>query len=128
DILTAETTYWWRVSSIDPHGSNEWSEVSSARSFTTAPPAVIDVISDTQTVVAGRASDLIRVQLQDADGNPVRISSPQRLYLFSSSGTGEFSEQQDPFVPVTYADVLPGQSSVLIYYRDDTVGNPTLTI
>jgi len=41
DILTASTTYYWRVAGIDPLGSNTYGAWSATRSFTTAaaPPA-----------------------------------------------------------------------------------------
>lgn len=128
DILVANTTYWWRVSALDPYGSGEWSEASSARSFTTALPAKIEIITPLRTVVAGQPSEVIRAQLQDSLGNPVKISSPQRLYLTSSSAEGEFSATAEPFIPITYIDVPAGQSSVLFYYRDNTVGNPVMTV
>ncbi|MEI7918323.1 MAG: hypothetical protein WCH58_02975 [Candidatus Saccharibacteria bacterium] len=128
DILTASMTYYWRVQSYDVYGSRTWSAYSNVASFTTAPPYSIHVLSSTQTIVAGQASTVIQVGLTDASSNAVRSSTSTRFYLTTSSGAGTFSALSSPFSSVTYVDLPANTASANFYYKDNTVGNPTITI
>ncbi|USN96647.1 MAG: hypothetical protein H6797_00380 [Candidatus Nomurabacteria bacterium] len=127
DILTANTTYWWRVSAYDPSGTRTWSSPSSPRSFTTAPPAAIAFGSAQQSVVAGQVSSAIHLELHDTNGNLVKSSSTTRIYLTSTSGTGQFSTSVSPFVAISYVDLPANTSGIDVYYQDSTVANATLT-
>ena len=127
DILDANTTYYWRAYAYDPYGATTWSGVSSSRSYTTASPAKIAFTSSALSVVAGQVSTAATIQLQDANNNPVKITSPQTVYLTSDSGGGDFSVTADPFTPVGSVQVAAGASSASFYYRDSNVGNPTIT-
>lgn len=128
DILSANTTYWWRVYSYDVHGTKTWSSASTTRSFTTASPSSIAVASMAQSVTAGQSSGAIRLELRDGNNNLVRSSSDTRMYLTSSSGTGTFSAQSSPFTPISYIDLPANTSSINVFYMDSTVGNPTLQV
>ena len=129
DILSASTTYYWRVSAFDVYGSRTWSAVSAVKSFTTAPPYAISISSSPLAAAAGNSTaSPMRVQLVDAEGNQVRVSSDQRLYLTSSSSEGVFSLTKEPFVPVSYVDLVAGADFVEVYYRDNIVGNPLVTV
>lgn len=128
DILTANTTYWWRVSAYDPSGTKTWSSASAAQSFTTAPPASISIGSAEQSVVAGQVSAGIHIELRDSNNNLVRSGTQTRIYLTSSSVTGQYSAQQSPFSPITYIDIPANTSGVDVYYRDSTVANTVLTM
>jgi sugar lactone lactonase YvrE len=127
DILSANTTYYWRAYAYDPFGSHTWSSASSVKSFTTASASSIAVTSPQQSVVAGQPSTAVVIQLKDSNGNIVKSSTTTRVYLTSSSGTGSFSAQSSPFSAITYIDIPANSSSVSVYYMDSTVGNPTMT-
>lgn len=127
NALSATTTYYWRAASYDAYGSKVWGAWSATSSFTTAPASSIAFTSTYQTVVAGQNSIQIMFGLRDANGNIVRSSTATRLYLKSSSATGEFSAQASPFVQISYIDLPAGVSSIGVYYRDTVVGNPTIT-
>lgn len=126
-ILTANTTYWWRVSAYDPAGTKTWSPVSTPQSFTTAPPTAIAFGSAQQSVVAGQVSSAVRIELHDTNGNLVKSGTATRVYLTSSSSTGSFSTQQTPFTTATYVDIPANSSGADVYYKDSTVGTMTLT-
>lgn len=127
NALSSTTTYYWRVASYDAYGTRTWSAWSAPLSFTTAPASSIAFTSSYQSVVAGQSSTAIQIGLKDANGNLVRSSTGTRIYLTSTSATGEFSVASSPFVPVTYVDLAAGSSSVSVYYRDTSVGNPNIT-
>ncbi|MDB5181325.1 MAG: hypothetical protein JWP13_88, partial [Candidatus Saccharibacteria bacterium] len=127
-VLNANATYHWRTYSYDAYGTRTWSPASSPRSFITAPPAAIAVASAPQTVVAGRTSGPLRLELRDANNNLVKTSTSVRLYLTSTSGGGSFSAAATPFTPITFIDLPANASSVDVYYQDSTVGNPVVTI
>lgn len=128
DILAANTTYWWRVSSFDPSGSRVWSTPSSARSFTTASPSSIAIATPQRSANAGQPSQSIRLELHDANNFLVKSGTTTRLYLFSSDGVGQFSTASSPFAAVSYVDLPANASYVDVYYRNNTVGNYTMTI
>lgn len=128
DILTANTTYWWRVSAYDPSGTRTWSSPSAAQSFTTAPPTAIAIGSAQQSVVAGQVSAAIHLELHDSNGNLVKSGTSTRLYLTSSSGTGQYSLQTSPFSPISYVDLPANTSGIDVYYKDSVVSNSTLTV
>jgi sugar lactone lactonase YvrE/F0F1-type ATP synthase membrane subunit c/vacuolar-type H+-ATPase subunit K len=127
DILSANTSYYWRVYAYDPFGSRTWSTASTIKSFTTASAASIAITSAQQSAVAGQASGGIVIQLKDSNGNVVKSSSNTRVYLTTTSGSGSFSAQASPFSAITYIDIPANSSSVTVYYIDSTVGNPTMT-
>lgn len=127
DALSANTTYWWRVYAYDPNGSRAWTEASSVSSFTTAQPSAIVFASSQQSATAGQPSGQIRLELRDSSGTLVRSSTTTRIYLTSSSPTGQFSALSDPFVPISYVDLPANATGVGVYYRDSITGNFTLT-
>lgn len=127
DILSANTTYWWRVYTYDAFGTRTWSEASQTQSFSTATPASIAISSNTQSVVAGQPSAPIRIELRDTNNNLVRSSTDTRIYLSTTSSTGGFSTISTPFITTNYIDLPANTSSIDVYYLDSSVGNPTIT-
>ncbi len=127
DLLSSNTQYYWRVSAYDPSGSRTWTAVSGTKSFTTAPPAAIALTTTAQSLTAGQVSQPITIVLRDTNGNLVKSGTSTRVYLFSTSGTGQFSALSSPFVPITFIDVPANTVSVNVYYKDSTVGNFTMT-
>lgn len=127
NILNTSTTYYWRVSAYDVYGARIWGAVSGTNSFTTAAAASIAISSSSQSVIAGQPSNAITIELRDASGNLVKSSVSTRIYLTSSSGTGQFSLASTPFSPVTYVDIPANITSVPVFYQDSAVGTPTMT-
>ncbi len=128
DILSANTTYYWRAYSYDPFGSKTWSDVGATSSFTTTQPSQIAITTPARTTVAGEVSLVVTAQLQDANGIPVNITSPVTLYLTSSGPQGSFSLTSNPFVAITQVTVAVDRSSVNFYYKDRAEGNPLITV
>jgi len=128
DILTANTSYWWRVYAYDPSGSRTWTAASNPMTFITAPPTAIAIGSSAQSVMAGYPSAAIKLELHDLAGNVVRSDTSTRLYVTSSSITGIFSAQSSPFTEITYIDIPPNSSSAYVYYQDSTIGNYTISV
>lgn len=128
DILSASTTYYWRVYSYDRSGSKTWSEASEIKSFTTASPDNISANSSQYTVEAGRPSSSIAVGLRDINGNSIISNKDTRVYLFSNSPSGEFSLESSPFTPVDSVTIPANTDSVRVYYKDSKVGNYILSM
>jgi len=130
--LYCNKTYYWRAYAYDPYGNKTWTANSTARSFTTAAPYKIVFENNPLSVQAGQVSAALRLGLQDINSNPTITGADQKVYLTSTSGTGEFSLTAAPFTPLgappnNYATITVGNSYVEVYYRDQTLGNPTLT-
>ncbi len=80
-----------------------------------------------RTIKAGRPSEIITIQTQDSAGNPHPCGIDFTVNLSSSSTTGSFSLTEDPWVEVTSVTIPAGSNSVSLYYKDTTLGNPTIT-
>jgi len=128
DILSANTAYYWRAYAYDAFGSKTWSVASTISSFTTTQPYQIAITTPARTTVAGAVSAVMTAQLQDSGGIPVKITSPVTLYLTSTSGQGRFSQYSNPFVEITQVTIPTDASSVNFYYKDNTEGNPQITV
>jgi len=66
----------------------------------------------------------ITFQLQNADGQAVRASTPLRLWLGRNNTTGRFFSDEQGRQPISTADFRFAQNSstVTVYYQDTTVG------
>lgn len=80
-----------------------------------------------QSVSAGQVSGPVRVQLQNVAGTPVNAAVDTQILLGSDSESGEFSLSAFPFVPVSGVVLAAGTSETTFYYRDDTIGEWTIT-
>lgn len=127
DVLSADTTYWWRTYAYDVNGTRTWGPVSETSSFTTSSPHAVAFATTQQSIVAGQSSSPIRLELRDDSGNLVKSSVATRIYLSSDSANGIFSAQQTPFSEITYIDLPANSAGVNVYYMDSGVGNFTLT-
>ncbi len=78
-----------------------------------------------QLVAAGIVSSVITVQVQDSSGNPV--TSGATVGLSTSSAGGTFYSDAAGNNQVTSITISSGQSAGSFYYKDTTVGMPTLT-
>ena len=131
--LISNQTYYWRAYAYDLYGNKTWSASPSAtRSFTTAPPYKVAFLTAPFSQAAGAVSSAVTVQLQDANSNPCTAPSNLNVYLTSNSGNGSFSLSSSPFTPLgsppnNYVTIPAGSTSTIFYYKDTTIGSPTLT-
>jgi alpha-tubulin suppressor-like RCC1 family protein len=89
--------------------------------------ASIRFTNSPQTIAAGQISQQLTVQTFDANGNVAVVGGSLRLVLSSTAGTGEFASDSNFTQPITYVDITDGQSQASLYYRDRSIGQPTLT-
>ena len=80
-----------------------------------------------QTIIAGQASDVITIQTQDASGNPHPVGVDTIIKLTSTSAAGKFSLSASPWADIISVIIPACSSSVSFYYKDTTVGTPTIT-
>jgi len=91
--------------------------------------AVIDRIvftSAPQVLTAGTPSAIMIIQTRDASG-AVNVPSDTTIGLTSTSGTGKFSLLASPWSDITSVTITAGTNSTSFYYKDTTVGTPTIT-
>ncbi len=85
------------------------------------------ILTNPQIISQNADSGAITLELEDSlDFRPVKLSDPLSLTLSSSSLTGVFSATPGGS-PVTTATISSGSSRTAFYYRDSTIGTPTLT-
>jgi heme/copper-type cytochrome/quinol oxidase subunit 2 len=99
------------------------------KSVTVEPkPAPIKIVFITvpQTIKAGSVSAMITIQIQDVNGNPVKVASNIVITLSSSIG-GIFSANGNGLPVITTVTVYAGTNSANFYYKDSTKGNPIIT-
>ena len=89
-------------------------------------PAKIVFITVPQTIKAGSVSAMITIQIQDVNGNPVKVTSSTVITLASSIG-GIFSANGNGLPVITTVTVYSGTNSANFYYKDSTKGNPIIT-
>ena len=88
--------------------------------FTTSP----------QTLDAGLPSNVMTIQIQNAKGKSSTLKTDTVINLISSSPAGRFDTSQSGLFngDITSVTVPKGSSSASFYYRDNTAGNPTITV
>lgn len=130
DGLMANKTYFWRAYAYDCYGTRNWTVASSTNSFTTGSPTKVMFTSDAQVVQAGMASEIIRVELTDDLDNPIKVAVNYDVYLTTNSGTGEFSLDNISWsvLGVNPVTISSGNSFSVVYYKDVSVGNFTMTV
>ncbi|HVV67086.1 MAG TPA: IPT/TIG domain-containing protein [Candidatus Saccharimonadales bacterium] len=131
--ITMRSAGEWCVTATDTSAA---SITGSQCNITVTPPpsgsiSKLKIITPPQSFSVDGNSSAITVQAQDSDGNPVAVSGDTPIYVYSTSGTGQFST--DGVTGWTggspYTVTIPaGTTSTNVYYRDSTVGSPTLTM
>lgn len=85
-------------------------------------------ITNPPLFAATSQSDAITVQFQDDKGTAIPAGATTSVYLYSSSGTGQFSLDGDTWHPSGYMiSIRGGTTSSTFYYKDSTLGHPTIT-
>jgi hypothetical protein len=110
--------------------SNTPSDVQASGTLTITPGSASQVTVTTAPVTgthtAGRTIGPILVQVQDAFGNPVTVTSATTINLASSSGTGTFATTSGGSSVATVS-IAANSSFTTFYYGDTTAGSPILT-
>jgi hypothetical protein len=95
-----------------------------------APPAAankIVFISVPTSLKAGKVSSLITIQIQDANGNPVKMSKATVVTLSSTSG-GVFATNSNGLPVIGTVTINTGSSKASFYYKNGSVGAATITV
>lgn len=127
--LLANKTYYWRSYSYDVYGTKNWTSASAVSSFTTGSPTKIKFTNQIRSALAGQPSDYLQVELTDDNDYPIKTATDYSISLTSSSGTGSFSLSDTSWANLGSTPIVisAGSSYKRVYYKDSTVGNPTLT-
>lgn len=123
--VSPSTTYYYRVVAVNAAGPSSPSNI--ALVTTVPPPAKVAFITPARTINADLASLVITVQSQDAAGNPANVSGDIAVNLTSNSGTGLFDTSAVGPFTTTSVIIASGTNSVSFYYKDATIGAPTIT-
>lgn len=121
------TTYYYRVKAVNAAGPSAPSDTYTVT--TTPPPAKTAFITPVRTINAGLPSMEITIQVQDVAGNPANVAADAAVALTSNSGTGLFDTSAAGAFDgsVTSVTVLAGSNTASFYYKDSTLGAPTIT-
>lgn len=91
-------------------------------------PKLVFIPATGQSLAVGTVSSSIRVQRQDANGNPVTSGGAITVNLATTSNGGGFYDTAGLSNIITSIQIANGQSSsVSFYYVDYAHGSPTLT-
>ncbi len=104
-----------------------WTDAVSNIEVTQGTPTSIDIITAEQSVIARHPSDRYDVQIKNELGAPFRVTSDTRVYLRSSSVTGEFSETSIGGWGLSYITIPVGSSTGSFYYHDSSEGVHEIT-
>ena len=84
--------------------------------------------TSSQTLSAGSPSAIMTIQTQNSSSIAVNVQSDTTVGLTSTSGTGQFSESSGgPWSSTLSLTITAGTNSKSFYYKDTTVGTPTIT-
>ncbi|MBN1824250.1 MAG: DUF2341 domain-containing protein [Endomicrobiales bacterium] len=127
--LTPASKWGFAIKSVD--SDNNCSGLSTNIIITTdtlcyaSKIAKIAFITSQQTTYVGKATSDITIQTQDANGNPIKVTSNALISLNSTSATRSFG--QTGVWGLTTVTIPAGQSQATFQYRDSTSGTPTIT-
>lgn len=76
---------------------------------------------------AGFASGAITVETRDAGNSSIAVEENLTVSLESSSNTGTFSDSSNFPSTISQITIPKGSSSISFYYKDATIGSPTIT-
>ncbi|MBN1790239.1 MAG: putative Ig domain-containing protein [Bacteroidales bacterium] len=83
--------------------------------------------SATQTIFTTFPSSTITLEVQNPSGDPVNVDSDVTIQLSTTSATGTFSMNKESWASITTVIIPAGSHAVSFYYKDNTVGTPTVT-
>ena len=91
------------------------------------PAVSLEFTTPERSQYAQHPSSVLSIRRVNQYGKVVPVYSDTRIYLRSTSGTGEFSTNGSTNWGINYVTMLNSNSSVSFYYRDRTEGRPLLT-
>ncbi len=112
----------------DPVGTSP-SPISSSPSLNVIPAdiAKLTFITPQRSVTAGEISDVLTIRTYDVYDNPAPVTGNKKIYLHTTSTTGEFSHLGGSSFSATDTVVIQnGGDTVSFYYRDQTSGTYTI--
>ncbi len=93
--------------------------------FVYAAPARVVFLTEPLRVEPGELSEMLTIQTQTDDGEPVKVDETFDLEFVSTSATGEFLNSEGEPVSLVMSR---NSSNRNFYYRDSTAGNVTLVV
>jgi hypothetical protein len=97
------------------------------KTFAAWKPSVLAFATTEQTIPAGVASAPINVELRTHSGIPYTTGPALPVTLTSNATSGEFSSTASgPWSPTLTTTIAAGASRMTFYYRDTTLGTPTI--
>lgn len=96
--------------------------VSQSISITQGVISQIAFTSKPQSIAIGVVSDLVTIQTQNANGDPVEVLADTSVNLSADSATGQFSLATSTGWGLTSVVIPAGQNKVSFYYKDGTGG------
>ena len=91
-------------------------------------PSGIVFTSAPQTISVGAISEQITIQVQDAEHTLSKVPSTACASITSSSSGGAFSSSASAWSAVSVLTIAKNSANRNFYYKDGTVGVPTLGI
>ena len=80
-----------------------------------------------QNLPAGQISNVITVQRQDSNSNPVTTGAITVDLATTATTSGAFYSDSGGVTAITTIDIVDGSSSASFYYKDTVAGSPMLT-
>ncbi|MFC1632244.1 hypothetical protein ACFL2I_06795 [Candidatus Omnitrophota bacterium] len=88
----------------------------------------LEIITAPQTLTKEEPSNLITVQLQNANAAPQTAWRDITLELKSSSAQGEFSLDKGSWLSVSQVTIPEDAQEISFYYKDKTAGKPIISV
>jgi hypothetical protein len=94
-----------------------------------APVAKTLVLSGPSSMTAGIPAGPFKVQIKDQNGDDFNVTSPITINLYTTSIKGTFAATDaGPFNGTYTRLVISSGNSATFYYKDNSVGNPKITV
>jgi hypothetical protein len=107
-----------------------WTPVSIAETITPAAPAAVVFTTDPQAIAAGTCSDVVRVELRDAYGNPTADPGAAIPLALSAAPAGGFELFEDAAcavaVPGASIEIAAGSVGKEFWFRGTVAGTVTV--
>jgi len=87
----------------------------------------IVLTTDYTDIYQNMPSYAITLETQDVTQAASNVTADTTINLTSTSAGGLFSLSNTTFAAVTSVTILEGESSITIYYKDSSIGTPTIT-
>ena len=110
--------------SVHPGG---FFSIAQVHAQTTTGPSQLAFTTPAQTVAFGFCSSIIIVQTQNSTGSPSNVAPATTVFLVADSSTGIFYSDSACTTTITSTTIAAGSNSASFFYKDTTVGTPTIS-